>query len=199
MPIQFAKEPQNGSTLVNASLAQLSTRIPSGLPPSLAGVNFGALSVQAPHAIFDLQADAITQGKGLASARATGFRYPVEVAGVSVAAAEVHADASGSANLVANINCGPFVAASAQALNDLAKLAPVNAGQFEACLLRFSAIPLMAIWLKSTGGASDLIYPLEPAPSVLVAGKLYSESDFLKAVMPIAQKRVASGGSQPVP
>jgi hypothetical protein len=88
------------------------------------------------------------------------------------------------------------------ALDQLTKLDQVRAGSYEARLLRFSAIFLMAIWLKSDRGGSDVIYPLAPAPVGLQTEKIYGVEDFLKIILPLAQKalrRVASKGERPVP
>ncbi len=67
---------------------------------------------------------------------------------------------------MANINYGPFVEATARALSQVATLSAVGAGSYEVRLLRFSAIALMALWLKPDSGGADIIYPLAPAPRV---------------------------------
>jgi hypothetical protein len=38
-------------------------------------------------------------------------------------------------------------------------------------------------------GKENIIYPLDPAPPPLEARRLYSESDFLAAILPMAQRR----------
>jgi len=88
---------------------------------------------------------------------------------------------------------------TARALDQLAKLNQVRAGSYEVRLLRFSAILLMAIWLKSDTGDPDIIYPLAPAPDVLQADKPCSADDFLKAIMPVAKARAAKKASPAVP
>lgn len=196
MPLRFASEPKNGSALVRAGLNQISAR-PS--PLSARAIDFAALNVTSPHAVYDLHADEIAGGKGLASAHATGFRYLVEGGGGPVAAAEVHTDASGTANLLANVNYGDFVPATARAFAQLANLAEVRANSYEVRLLRFSAIPLLAIWLKPDKAGADIIYPLSSVPGTLDAEKAYSADDFLKGIMPMAQKRAGTTGASAVP
>jgi hypothetical protein len=196
MPLRYATEPQDGSGLVRAGLNRLSVR-----KSQLTGVvgDFGALELKPPHAIYDLQADEIVAGGGLASAHPGGFRYMIHTADGAVAAAEVHTDAAGHANLLATMNYGPFVAATEQALVQLAVNERVRADTYEVRLLRVSAIPVMAIWLKSDAGGADMIYPLAPAPGGLKAETLCSAEDFLNAIMPIAKVRVAAKGSPAVP
>ncbi len=188
MPLHFATEPKNGTLLVQKGLDKLSTR---ASPLSGSAVNFSALQVQQPHAVYDLRADAVANGGGLASASASGIRYLVRDGGANIAAAEVLADATGTATLLANLNYGRYVEATARALEQVATLAPVKAGSYEVRLLRFSAIALMALWLKPDSGGADIIYPLAPAPDGLQAEQPYSADDFLKAILPLARKRSA--------
>ena len=196
MPLRFPPEPKNGSTLVRAGMNQLAARTS---PLSGRAIDFTALNVTSPHAIYDLRADQVAGGKGLDSARATGVRYLVEGAGSAVAAAEVQTDVSGAANLLVNVNYGDFVPATARAFARLASLSEVRANSYEPRLLRFSAIPLLAIWLKPDKTGSDIIYPLSSVPGVLEAEKPYRVDEFLKAIMPLAQKRAASQGTSAVP
>jgi hypothetical protein len=191
MPLHFATEPKNGTALVQKALSKLATR-PS--PLSERAVDFNALQVQQPHAVYDLRADAIAHGDGLASAKASGFRYLIGTGGATVAAAEVLADANGNATLLANVNHGPYVEATARALAQVATLSAVGAGSYEVRLLRFSAIGLMALWLKPDAGGADIIYPLAPAPDGLQAERAYSADEFLQAIVPLAQKRVGASG-----
>ena len=194
MPLHFATEPKNGTALVQKALSKLATR-PS--PLSERAVDFNALQVQQPHAVYDLRADAIAHGDGLASAKASGFRYLIGTGGATVAAAEVLADANGNATLLANVNHGPYVEATARALAQVATLSAVGAGSYEVRLLRFSAIGLMALWLKPDAGGADIIYPLAPAPHGLQAERAYSVDEFLQAIVPLAQKRVGASGKLP--
>ena len=195
MPLRYAAEPANGSDLVRSGLNRLSTRT-SHLTGR--GVDVNALQVTQPHAVYDLRADAVAGG-GLESAVFSGFRYLVSDGDTAVAAAEVQADTAGNATLLANLNYGPFVAATAQALPKVAALAPVSAGSYEVRALRFAAIGLMALWLKPDSGGTDIIYPLAPAPPGLQADEPYTADDFFRAVRPQAQKRAAESGRATVP
>jgi len=188
MPIRFATAPSNGSVLVQKGLDRLSKR---NNPLTRRGVDFGSLQVQQPHAVYDLRADAVANG-GLASATLSGFRYFVQSGSKNVAAAEVHA--TGADWLVAHFNYGPYVEATAQALTQVAVLEPVKGGSYEVRMLRFSAIALVALWLKSDTGGDDFIYPVAPVPPGLEAGTLYTEDDFLNVITPLAQKRAANTG-----
>ncbi len=193
MPLHFATEPRNGTALVFDGLNKISTRKSS--PLASRAVDFNALHVDQPHAVYDLRADVIAGGGNLTSASTTGFRYIVEGGGANVAAAEVLTDATGTATLLANLNYGPYVEATARALTQVATLASVSSGSYEVRLLRFSAIALMALWLKADSGGADIVYPLSPAPTGVQAEHAYSAEDFLAAIRPLAQKRAAKTSS----
>jgi hypothetical protein len=190
MPLRFPAEPANGTSLVLEGLNRLSTR---RSPLSERGTDFSSLQVSQCHPVYDLRADAIVSGGGLASANRSGFRYLIESGGVAVAAAEVAVDTTGTATLLANINYGPYVEATEQALTNVGTLAPVATGSYEVRLLRFAAIYLVAIWLKADSGGADIIYPLAPAPAPLQAEQPYTPDDFIQAILPLAQKRAEPG------
>src|SRR6185437_4770363 len=196
MPIRFAAEPANGTALVRQGLDRLSVRTS---PLSGRAVDFGALQIAEPHAIYDLRADAVANGGGLDSATLSGFRYLVASGDAAVAAAEVQADDARNATLVANFNYGPFVEATAQALPRVAALSPVHAESYELRVLRFAAVGLMAFWLKPDSGGADIIYPLAPAPAGLHADQPYSSDEFIQAVLPLAQKRSTETERNKVP
>jgi hypothetical protein len=196
MPVHFAPPPANGTTLVEAGLNRVSTRTS---PLSGTGVDFSTLQVSQPHAVYDLSPGGIVNGGGLASATPTGFRYLVAGGGTTVAAAEVQVNSNGVATLLANINYGPYVGATAQALTQVAALPAVGAASYEVRLLRSSPIYLMALWLKPDSGTGDIIYPLAPAPPGLQAGQPYTAADFIKAILPLAQKRVEKKDPAMVP
>ncbi len=196
MPLRFAAELTNGTALVRGGLNRISTRTS---PLSGRNIDFDALQIAEPHAVYDLRADAVANGGGLDSAVLSGFRYLIASGGAAVAAAEVQADDARNATLLANLNYGPFVEATAQALPRVARLAPVSAESYEVRVLRFAAIGLMSLWLKPDSGGADIIYPLAPAPVGLRADQPYSGDDFIQAVLPLAQKRAAESGQTTVP
>src|SRR5579863_3609597 len=176
MALRFAAEPANGTALVRDHLNRISARTN---PLSARGVNFGTLQVNRPHPVYDLGADAIAAGRGLAAAVFSGYRYMVSDGNTSVAAAEVQA--------------------TAQALTSVASRPEVGAGSYEVRVLRAAAIYVMALWLKPDSGGADILYPLPPTPDGLEAGRPYSADEFMHAVLPLAQQRAAKEGSTTVP
>ncbi len=196
MPVHFAAPPANGNTLVEAGLNRLASR---RSPLSGIVVNFSALQVSQPHAVYDLRPGGVVSGGGLASATLTGFRYLVAGGGATVAAAEVQVGAAGAATRLANINYGPYVEATAQALTQVAALPAAGAASYEVRLLRSSPLYLIALWLKPDSGTGDIIYPLAPAPPGLQANQPYAAADFINAILPLAQARVEKNDPATLP
>jgi hypothetical protein len=192
MPLRFATEPGNGPALVREGLGRAAAR---QSPLSGSQIDFAALELSPPHPVYDLRADAVADGAGLESATLSGYRYLVIGQGDAVAAAEIPPDAT----RLSNINYGPYVGATQQALTDVNDLPAVGAASYEVRVLRLAAIYLMALWLKAEADGADIIYPMAPAPTGLQAGTAYSAEEFLGAIRPLAQARVPKTGGSPVP
>ncbi len=190
MSLHFAPSPDDDAGLVLAGLSRLSARHDS-LPLIMRDFDLASVQIRPPHAVFDLYADDITQGGGLEIAHGSGARYLVDGPSGVLAAAEVQVDADGAA-ILANINIGPFVTASARAFEQLALLDSVQAGSFEARLLRCSAAAVVTVWLKPDRGNDDIIYPLAPAPEFLPAERTYTAGEFLALIRPAIRARIAA-------
>jgi hypothetical protein len=196
MALRFAADPANGAALVRDHLNRISAR---RNPLSAGGVDFATLQVDQPHPVYDLGADAIAAGRGLAAAVFSGYRYMVSDGSAAVAAAEIQTDDQGNATRLTHVNTGPYVQATAQALTSVASHPEVSGGSYEIRLLRAAAIYVMALWLKPDSGGADILYPLSPAPAGLEAERPYSAADFMQAILPLAQQRSAKEGHATVP
>ena len=196
MAIHYEPGPADGTMIVRSGLAQFSAH--SNIPTAFRDGGSSALTLMPPHAVYDLRVDEISQGRGLDAVHKTGYRYLITADPTSVAAAEVHISGD-QATFLANVNYGRFAAATARAIERLSALDLLRSKSYELRLLRISALGLMTIWLKSEDGGDDKLYPLEPTPDGLTANTLYSVSDFLKAVSPLAKARAASGATKALP
>lgn len=190
MPIKFAPEPRNGAQLVQSCLARLAGAGTNG-PSVLRNVDPRSLSLEVPHAVYDIRADKIAAGDGLETAELTGYRYLILSSIGSIAAAEVQVEQSGGAVLVPNINYGPFVDATTDALDRLKNRDEIANASFEARLLRIAAIFVVGIWLKADDDSLSMVYPLAPAPPVVKTEVFYSTSDFVSLVRPLARAKMA--------
>jgi hypothetical protein len=188
MPLQYVPGPANGANLVHAGLGEVLAR---RSPLSGLGVAHDEVSIDRPHAVYDLRADELANGATLDSARLSGYRYLVGSGDSPVAAGEVLTDANGEASVLANLNYGRFVQATADALAKVESLEAVGRHAYTVRLLRCAAIYVIALWLKADA-EPDIVFPLAPAPPPLEAERPYSADEFLAAIAPLARARVGS-------
>jgi hypothetical protein len=188
MALVFAPHPEEDPELVRERLRRIARR-----KNPLSGVvdDVETLEIDRPHTVWDLRADAVARGEGIASATPAGTRYLIADAGAAVAAAEVTHD--GPAGQVHAVNYGPHVSATEHALADLATPLAAGGGDHEVRLLRFAAIYLVAVWLVARGVGADVFYVLPPAPGGLVAEHRYSVDELFEAIVPLARERAPQG------
>ena len=197
MALQFASVPANAVALVRAGLDKVAAR--SQPPERLLALGSGETSISAPHPVFDLRADEIARGGGLETARETALRFLITAGKTPLGAAELRSEPSGAQLQLSNLNFGPYADATAETLNRLASDEHLALGSYEVRLLRFSAIYLVAIWLKGSAGVSDIIIPLAPAPSPLVPDRIYGADELLLAIRPLAVERTGNGPEAAMP
>jgi hypothetical protein len=191
MALHPALEPLGGPALIQNGLKRLLTG--RGLL-STRKISFDSLQIHQPHSVYDLKVDALVSGGGLESTTATGYRYLINDGEADIAAAELRMDATGTAALLANINYGRFVEATAVAIRQVNMLKSVREGSFEIRLLRCSPIGLMSLWLISDPAGADIVYPLVPAPDGLLGSHPYSTDDFIKSLISVVQQRILESG-----
>jgi hypothetical protein len=73
------------------------------------------------------------------------------------------------------VSGGRFAQATADAIEAIERFPEVQTGDFELRLLRLNALYLVAAWVV---GKTQIVIPLDPAPSWLEAGHPYNESEF---------------------
>lgn len=145
------------------------------------------VSLTAPQQVYTAGLDALAEGQGLeAGARMTGWRMLVEHRGDVVAAAEVpiHAAAAPRAPR-GQMNRGPFVRATVEAITSAEQEDRVRASDFTLRLLRVPALNLTALWLRGAAG-NDMVVPIAPAPPPLEANTAYDAADFAARVAELA-------------
>ncbi len=182
MPLRVAEPPLTVRQTAAEYVHQMGT--PQGVFPALSGVAQEELELVAPHRIYTAGLGDLLD-RGLAGAAQTGWRYLVGDAERVVASVELAGDA-GESPL---INGGPYVAATAAAIDELERLPDVAAGDYELRLLKVPALHVAAAWLV---GAQRLVVPLAPTPSFLEAGHRYTEEEFVVTLREPAQRALAS-------
>jgi hypothetical protein len=92
----------------------------------------------------------------------------------------------------AELNEGPYVAATAESLRRAVNLAELTDGSFEPVLLVTPALRAASLWLKRTDGPADglgpadLLLPLPPAPERLAPFRPLRTGDFLAILRRLA-------------
>jgi hypothetical protein len=157
-------------------------------PPTSASILRDAgtdrLVLTAPHRAYVLPADAIAQA-GLEGARFVGWRFLLMEDERVIAAVQT----AGEQVRTPSLNAGPFVGATAAAINSLESLSEVARGEFELRLLTVPALYAAAAWLV---GERTLVVPLAPTPACLRAGEPYTEQSFLDAIREPARSALAA-------
>lgn len=161
MPLHLPDPPRGASDAARSTLGDL-----AGLghhnSEALRNAKAGDLDLTTPHQIFTMGLDDLAAGAGLDRARSVGWRYLVESGGQTVASVETAGAQEGTAPALSQLNEGPFVGATADAVGAVRKLPQLEAAGFELRLLRIPALYFIALWLHSPG--ADLLVPLAPSP-----------------------------------
>jgi hypothetical protein len=154
----------------------------------------GGPQVELFHAVYDLDATDVAKGGTLEAAEPIGFRYIVGAGTGQLSAAEVHGDATQSAaSMTMTMQIyGPYAETLQKSLAQAEKLPAVASGTYELRVLHCRAIFLVALWLKGSKGAPDILWPLPPAPREFRPDHPYSSTEFLDIVRPLVQARIAA-------
>ena len=144
--------------------------------PAHTGLHENALGLVKPHRVYTATLADVLAGRVLNAAQESAWRD------VSPGAAAEAALRNGEF-VITSINEGPFVAATADALETARQLD----GDYELRVLSIPAVYVVALWLYADAGS--ILIPLSPAPSGLNANQPYNEPDFTAALRPLAEKR----------
>lgn len=187
MPLKTTAPPREVTDRIRTTLRSRVERTGFRLP-ALLGASKRDLALGAPHPVYLLTLDDLTEGRGLDAARPAGWRYLVHRDGRFIAAAELPPGGTAT-DLV--VNEGPFVAATAAAIEAAERLPEVDAADFEARLLKIPALYTVALWLRSPDGADDLVVPVGDAHPALESGRAYRADAFVEALIGPAREQRA--------
>ncbi|PYQ31389.1 MAG: hypothetical protein DMF56_05705 [Acidobacteria bacterium] len=144
--------------------------------PARAGLHEDTVRLAPIHRVFTATLADVLAGRVLNAAQESAWRD------VTAGAAAEVASRNGEF-VITSINEGPFVAATADALETARQLD----GDYELRVLSIPAVYVVALWLYADAGS--ILIPLSPAPSGLTANQPYNESSFTEALRPLAEKR----------
>jgi hypothetical protein len=136
----------------------------------------------------------------LATAAANGFRAAVLsgwrhilVSNQEVVSADVSVDSTGTSYQFASLRADPSAAAVQTEIAALGQDPALANVSYEVSLLQIPALGVRAIWLHDASGkVSDILVPVAPVRSELVAGRRYSPAQFAAALTDATAKILAN-------
>jgi hypothetical protein len=204
MPITVATAPPQSTRILNSTIQNWMNHPSTSPRQENAGINFAAengIDVHLPHPVYNLSLTDLALGKGLAAATLVSWRYVLSD-GDSAVLAEVSqpwggslatGENAGAAPALSMINRGPFVSALVQTVDAAGKNPALQSGSYEIAVLHIPALYVMALWLRAKLSGGGSLIPLAPTDAALVAGQTYTESSFLQALTPVAQRSLQIG------
>jgi hypothetical protein len=142
------------------------------------------LELAVPHDVYTLGLDRLAAGVSIRDAEPVGQRFLVLDGDTPISSAEVTPEGGDF-----QANEGPYVAATAAAIEQAEQDPELSDGRYELRLLRIPALYLMALWLKDDEGDGDLVIPLDPAPEPLEPGRHYRPDELMEELARMAEAR----------
>jgi hypothetical protein len=173
--------------LVGSQLAELAGRT-AYRDRALTHADPSALALAVPHDVYTVGLGDLSEGATLDAATVVGRRFLVMEGDRPIAAAELADQEKGTGF---QLNEGPFVEATAAAIEHAESDPDLAGDDYEVRLLRIPAIYFTGLWLKSEQRDADVVIPLDPAPSPLEAGRTYTAAETLSALAELARTRLA--------
>lgn len=184
MPITFPKAPRAAAAKLVGHLTELARE--RNLPHRMPQMHLETLSHSEAHGVYFVPLDALAEGKLLAAAKQTGWRYLLVQDNEAIAEAELTAGRRGAKGAAAraldfaSLTHGPFASATVEALSAAERLPQVVRADYELRLIRIPAVYFVALWLH--GANDDIIVPMGNPPGRLKANEPYGEAAVIGAL-----------------
>ena len=146
------------------------------------------LAAAAPHLVYCLGLDDVVEGRFLAAAKATNWRYILLEGNNAPAAAGLAINDEGEVGGFAYVDRGPFVESTGVATALAEGLESVQERDYELRLLSVPSLYLVALWLH---GEDNLLLPLAPAPGGLESLQPYTEEQLFAALQELIERRTS--------
>ena len=183
MTIRLATAPAG----VPAAAAGTMRRVLGGLrSPQLAAARIESLHLSLQHAVYNLTAEDVVTGLGLAAASLTAWRHLVDHDGAAVATVELTAGGAADGYLVIE---GPRAAGFAAAVDRAEALDEADPIDFDLRVLRVPALNVELVWLSGPDPAHDLFLPVDPAPAPFEPSRSYTVPEALAGLRELAAHR----------
>lgn len=196
MSLRFPTPPPRGveilrqglESLLSTPTAELQARRPASSDESGPG-----LETISPHVVYFVGLNDLAEGRMLAAARPTSWRYMLLDGDNVHSAAELAIDA-GEVGWFSHVDGGPFVASTVRGVAFAERLEVQEKADYELRLLSIPSVYLVALWLH---GTDDYLIPLDPAPGGLQPERAYTEPQIISLLSELALRR--AGSVDPMP
>ena len=189
MPLRLRTPPARGMEVLRAGLESLlSTPASAGhlRRAAIAAERVPGLETAAPHVVYFVDFNNLTEGRILAAARPISWRYLLIDGNNVQSAVDVTIDDAGEIGWFSHVDSGPFVQSTVQGLEFAENLEAEQGVEFELRAISIPSVYLVALWLH---GADDLLVPLAPAPVGFETERAYTEEEIVSALDELIQQR----------
>lgn len=142
------------------------------------------LTATAPHPVFALRLDELSDGFDLARTRSTTWRYLLELNKQIVASMET--SIHDGRHVFGNITTGPFVDGTANAI--LFADARTEDDPYRFAVVHVPALHVMLLWLQSDDSADDRFVPIAPTLRSLPTEEVYPIDTIARELVVIARR-----------
>ncbi|MBV8911401.1 MAG: hypothetical protein JOZ05_00010 [Acetobacteraceae bacterium] len=194
MAIRVTPAPQQVRSAVHTHLGGLAQARLFGTP-ALSAVNPDQLALSTPHQVAVLTAAHVTHSAHWCrSLRLEGWRFLVHGPDDAIAAAHATAEEP-DAPVFRQINEGPLVRGTEEAIRWAEQQEPIRAGTFEPILVLAPGLLSNLLLLRNADEAgTDYLVAIPPVFEPLQARTLYPPEDAAAALRSIAARRATRGG-----
>jgi hypothetical protein len=193
MPLDFKKEPAEVKEAVESGLSRMTKKQAFSTPNLKRAIVAGVVAPIPQQAIpvYNMGLSELAEGKSFNTAKQNAWRYIIKQSDEVVASADVAVGPEGKQAL-AQVNEGPLVAGTIEAIKAANAQETVKNGQYEARLLMIPALYVAALWLVDTAGKLDYMMPVKPTPPFLEENKLYTIDGFRTIMQKVTKEKIAS-------
>jgi hypothetical protein len=190
MPIALAAPPQAVQQLTQNKMQDIAQQKNFRIAP-LAQAKPEQIRLSSGHPVYNLGLKDIVDGKPAAQLTITTWRFIVQGSGAEPAAAETLPGGGSTQAEFSSVNSGPFVSGTIDAFAAITKDSAFAKGDWEIRLLRIPALYIAAAWVHEKSSGEDRLRPVQPAPTYLDTTKTYTWTEFMLAIKPAAEQRIA--------
>lgn len=145
-----------------------------------------------PHPVYDVGLNDLVLANGLNKAEIISWRYLARSGNDRNYAIEVQIDDDNQSHTFSELDKGPHIDGLYQIVNDKNLIKQTEASVFKPAVLRINAMGIFAVWLRTADEQKEILIPLPPTRSYLVAWQQYSIKHFQDALRDKAKAKIAN-------